>query len=113
LTRVQAIAAETRHTYGSRRMAKPLQADDFAVGRDNAQRLMRQVKVMVQRREQRHLVTTDRRHGSGVAPHLLACQRAVEKPNQVWVGDITYVWTAEGWLSLGVLLDLYSRHVVG
>jgi putative transposase len=113
LTRVQAIAAETRHTYGSRRMAKQLQADGFAVGRYKARRLMRQAKVMVQRRKQRHPMTTDSRHGYTVAPNLLARQFGVEKPNQVWVGDITYVWTAEGWLYLGVLLDLYSRKVVG
>jgi putative transposase len=48
-----------------------------------------------------------------VASNLLARQFAVAKPNQVWVGDITYVWTAEGWLYLGVLLDWYSRKVVG
>jgi putative transposase len=113
LTRVQAIAAETRHTYGSRRMAKPRQADGVAVGRDQARRLMRHAKVMVQRRKPRHPVTTDSRHGSMVAPNLLARQCGVEKPNQVWVGGITDVWTAEGWLSLGVRLDVYSRKVVG
>jgi putative transposase len=113
LTRVRAIAAETRHSYGSRRMAKQLQDDGFAVGRYQARRLMRQAKVTVQRPKQRHPVTTDSRHGYTVAPNLLARQFAVEKPDQVWVGDITYVWTAEGWLYLGVLLDLYSRKVVG
>lgn len=113
LTRVQAIAVETRHTYGSRRMAKPLQADGVAVGRDKVRRLMRQAKVTVQRRKQRHPVTTDSRQGYTVAPNLVARQFAVEQPNQVWVGDITYVWTAEGWLYLGVRLDLYSRKVVG
>jgi putative transposase len=113
LTRVKAIAAETRHSYGSRRMAKPLQDDGFAVGRYQARRLMRQAKVTVQRPKQRHPVTTDSRHGYKVAPNLLARQFAVAKPDQVWVGDITYVWTAEGWLYLGVLLDLYSRKVVG
>jgi putative transposase len=98
LTRVQAIAAATRHTYGgSRRMATPLQDDGVAVGRDNARRLMRQAKLTVQRRQPRHPVTTDRRHGYTVAPHLLARQCAVAKPHQVWVGDITDVWTAEGW----------------
>jgi putative transposase len=113
LTRVQAIAAETRHTYGSRRMATPLQDDGFAVGRDKARRLMRQAKLTVQRRKQRHPVTTDSRQGDTVAPHLLARQFAVAKPQQVWVGDSTYVWTAEGWLSLGVLVDGYARKVVG
>lgn len=113
LARVQAIAAETRHSYGSRRMAKQLQADGFSVGRYKAKRLMRQAKVIVQRSKQRSPVTTDSRHGYTVAPNLLARQFAVENPDQVWVGDITYVWTAEGWLYLAVLLDLYSRKVVG
>jgi putative transposase len=113
LTRVKAIAAETQHSYGSRRMAKQLQDDGFAVGRYQARRLMRQAKVTVQRPKQRHPVTTDSRHSYQVAPNLLARHFAVEKPDQVWVGDITYVWTAEGWLYLGVLLDLYSRKVVG
>jgi putative transposase len=113
LARVKISAAETRHSYGSRRMAKQLQADGFAVGRYKARRLMRQAELTVQRRNQRHPVTTDRRHGYMVAPHLLARQFAVAKPNQVGVGDITSVWTAEGWLYLGVLLDLYARKVVG
>ena len=94
-------------------MAKPLQDDGFAVGRYKARRLMRQAKLTVQRRQPRHPVTTDSRHGYTVAPNLLARQCAVAKPNQVWVGDITDVWTAEGWLYLGVLLDLYARKVVG
>jgi putative transposase len=63
LTRVQVIAVETRPTSGSRRMAKPLQADGVAVGRYKARRLMRQAKVTVQRRQPRHPVTTASRHG--------------------------------------------------
>ena len=113
LARVKTIAAETRHSYGSRRIAKHLQADGFAVGRYKARRLMRQAELTVQRRNQRHPVTTDSRHSYRVAPDLLARQFAVAKPDQVLVGDITYVWTAEGWLYLGIVLDLYSRKVVG
>ncbi len=101
LTRVQAIAVETRHTYGSRRMAKQLQADGIAVGRYKARRLMRQAKVTVQRRKQRHPVTTDSRHGYPVAPNLVARQFAVEKPNQVWVGDMDlYVGQPRGGCTL-------------
>jgi putative transposase len=113
LARVKAIAAETRYSYGSRRMAKQLRDDGFAVGRYKARQLMRQAKVTVQHPQKCHPVTTDSRHGYVVAPNLIARQFAVEQPNQVWVGDITYVWTAEGWLYLAVLLDLYSRKVVG
>jgi putative transposase len=113
VARVQAIAAETRHSYGSRRMAKQLQEDGFAVGRYKARRLMRQAKVTVERPKQRGPVTTDSRHSYAVAPNVLARQFDVEQPDQVWVGDITYIWTTEGWLYLAVLLDLYSRKVVG
>jgi putative transposase len=113
LARVKAIAAETPHSYGRRRMAKQLQDEGFAVGRCKARRLMQQAGVTVRRARPRHPITTNSRHGYGVAPNLLARQFDVERPDQVWVGDITYVWTAEGWLYVSVLLDLYSRKVVG
>ena len=58
-------------------------------------------------------MTTDSRHGYAVAPNLLARQFDVTAPDHVWAGDITYIWTAEGWLYLSVLVDLYSRKVVG
>ena len=79
-------------------MAKQLQAEGYAVGRDKARRLMRDAGVVVRRRTRRGPVTTDSQHGSAVAPHLLARQFDVDKPAQVWAGDMTYVWTAEGWL---------------
>jgi putative transposase len=113
VARVQAIAADTRSSYGSRRMARQLQAEGFAVGRAKARRLMRQAGVAVQRPKRRGPVTTDSRHGYGVAPNLLARQFDVEQPDHVWAGDITYVWTGEGWLYVSVLVDLYARKVVG
>jgi putative transposase len=113
LARVKAIHAETGQSYGSRRMAKQLQAEGFAVGRAKARRLMQDAGLVVRRRTRRGPVTTDSQHRYPVAPNLLARQFEVETPNHVWVGDITYVWTAEGWLYVAVLLDLYSRKVVG
>jgi putative transposase len=113
LARVKAIAAETRQSYGSRRMARQLQAEGFAVGRAKARRLMKEAGVSVSRPRLRRPVTTDSRHGYGVADNVLARQFDVAKPDQAWAGDITYIWTAEGWLYLAVLLDLYSRKVVG
>jgi putative transposase len=113
LARVKAIAAETGYSYGSRRMAKQLQAAGFAVGRHKARQLMRQAGIVVRRRTRRRPVTTESRHGYHVAPNLLARQFDVDQPDQVWAGDITYVWTAEGWLYVAVLLDLYARKVVG
>jgi transposase InsO family protein len=84
-------------------MAKQLQAAGFAVGRYKARQLMRQAGLVVRRRTRRRPVTTDSRHGYRVAPNLLARQFDVDKPDHVWVGDITYVWTAEGWLYVAVL----------
>lgn len=113
ITRVKAIAASTRHSYGSRRIAKALQDEGFPVGRCKARRLMQEAGVAVKRGKKRGPVTTDSRHGYGVAPNVLARHFNVVQPNQAWAGDITYIWTAEGWLYLSVLLDLYSRRVVG
>jgi putative transposase len=112
-SRVQAIHAETKQSYGSRRMAKQLQAEGFKVGRYKARRLMQELELSVKRRARRRPQTTDSRHGFGVAPNLLERRFDVEFPNSVWCGDITYLWTEEGWLYLSVLLDLYSRKVVG
>jgi putative transposase len=113
LARVKAIAAETRHSYGSRRMAKQLQDEGFHVGRAKARRLMNKAGVAVQRPRRRGPMTTDSRHNYAVAPNLLARQFDVTAPDHVWAGDITHIWTAEGWLYLAVLVDLYSRKVVG
>ena len=113
VARVKAIADDTRSSYGSRRMAKHLQDEGFAVGRAQARRLMHRAGVVVQRPTRRGPVTPDSGHGYAVAPTLLARQFDVAKPDQVWGGDISYVWTAEGWWSVSTLLDLYSRKVVG
>ena len=112
LARVRAIHTQTRQSYGSRRMAKQLQAEGFPVGRYKARRLMQAAGVAVRHRK-RVPVTTDGRHGYAVAPNLLARQFEVEQSDTVWAGDITYLWTAEGWLYLAAVLDLHSRKVVG
>ncbi len=109
---VQRIARETRSTYGSRRMMVELQAGGHAVGRYRTRTLMRKAQVTVKRRT-RWTTTTQSRHAHPIAPNHLARQFTVAAPNQVWAGDITYLWTQEGWLYLAVVLDLFSRKVVG
>jgi putative transposase len=113
LARVQAIATKTRESYGSRRMARALQDEGFKVGRYKVRRLMKDAGISVRRRSTRQPQTTDSRHGYGVAPNVLDRQFDVTRPNVAWAGDLSYIWTQEGWLYLAVLLDLYSRKVVG
>jgi putative transposase len=57
--------------------------------------------------------TTNSKHNLPIAPNLLKRNFSVYKPDEVWVGDITYIWTTEGWMYLAVVIDLYSRRVVG
>src|SRR3546814_15985688 len=64
-------------------------------------------------RTRRHKVTTDSNHRLGVAANWLDGDFVAAAPNQKWAGDITYIWTSEGWLYLAVILDLHSRRVVG
>jgi transposase InsO family protein len=99
-------------TYGSPRVYRDLRAQGMRVSRKRVERLMRQ-QGLKSKRQRSFRKTTDSRHGLPVAPNILARNFNVSHPNTVWVGDITYVWTAEGWLYLAILLDLFSRRVVG
>ena len=94
-------------------MATQLQDEGFSVGRAKARRLRQEAGVSVRRPRARGPLTTDSRHGYGVADNVLARQCDVAKPDQAWAGDITYIWTAEGWWYLSVLLDVFSRKGVG
>jgi len=93
-------------------MMHELQAGGHAVGRYRTRTLMRHAQVTVKRRR-RWTTTTQSRHAHPIAPNHLARQFTVAAPNQVWAGDITYLWTQAGWLYLAVVVDLFSRKVVG
>ena len=112
LSQVRHIHKETRGTYGSRRMSEALKAAGYAVGRFRARSLMKKAGLEV-KRPKRFKKTTDSRHKLPVAPNRLNQQFRVDQPNKIWCGDITYLWTLEGWLYLAVIIDLYSRKVVG
>jgi transposase InsO family protein len=112
LAQVRHIHQKSRRTYGSRRMAISLQAAGYAVGRYKARSLMKKAGLKV-RPHKRFKRTTDSRHSLPVAPNLLKQRFQVDGPNRIWCGDITYLWTLEGWLYLAVIIDLYSRKVIG
>jgi putative transposase len=112
LAEIRAIHAEHEARYGSPRILNELRERGHDVGKHRVARLMRENGIWARiRRRFRH--TTDSNHKLPVAPNLLDQDFNAASPNQAWVGDITYIWTAEGWAYLAVLLDLFSRRVVG
>lgn len=89
-----------------------LRHDGYKIGRYRVRRLMRLAGVSV-RKKRRYKITTRSNHGHPVSPNLIGRNFSADKPNMVWVSDITYIKTIEGWLYLAVIMDLYSRKVVG
>jgi len=112
VTEVRDIHRASKGTYGTRRIAADLRAKDIPCGRAKARTLMALAGVEVRRRK-KFKVTTQSKHDLPVAPNLLNREFDVCEPDRVWVTDITYIWTAAGWLYLAVILDLFSRRVVG
>jgi putative transposase len=112
VTHIRAAFAVSKQTYGWPRMFRQLQSEGVRVGKERVRKAMKNNDIRVRSRR-RFKVTTDSDHDLPIAPNLLNREFAVEAPNTVWVGDITYVWTAEGWLYLATVIDLFSRQLVG
>jgi putative transposase len=112
VAKIQAVHGDSRRTYGSPRVHASLKAEGYRIGRKRVARLMRENDIRA-RTKRKFRVTTDSRHDHPVAPNRLDRQFTVEAPNTVWLADISYIPTREGWLYLAVVLDLYSRQVVG
>lgn len=106
------IHASVGHTYGSPRMPGELAARGWRCGRHRAARLMRAHGIRA-KQARRFVVTTDSTHSLPVAANLVQQVFTVAQPNQLWLADITYVPTGEGWAYLAVVLDAFSRRVVG
>ena len=109
---IAAIFAESRGRYGSPRVHAELRVRGQRTGRHRVARLMRCAGLRARERR-RFRCTTDSNHGMAITGNLLARRFAVLAPDTGWVTDITYLWTLEGWLYLAVILDLFSRRVVG
>jgi len=112
LTFIRAVHAESQAAYGSPRVWRELKDRGVPVGRERVARLMRQNDIRA-KHKRRYKATTDSKHDLPVAPNLLDCNFAPERPDQVWTADITYIPTTEGWLYLAVVMDLYTRMIVG
>ena len=109
---ISASHSASRRTYGSPRILRDLRDDGHRVSRKRVARLMRALGLEG-RRKRRFRATTDSKHEFPVAPNILNREFDVAAPNTAWVADITYLATLEGWLYLAVILDLFSRKVVG
>jgi putative transposase len=110
--RMKALFAASRDSLGSRTMMRNLRDEGFEIGRDKTRRLMKRLGLKV-RQKRKYKVTTDSKHNLPVAKNVLKRQFSPAAPNQVWGTDITYLWTQQGWIYLAVVIDLYSRRVVG
>ena len=112
-TQIQRLFAQSRRTYGSPRLTAVLRRAGRRCGKNRVARLMRQQGLRA--RQKRRFVprTTQSRHDRPPAPNWLAQVPAPARPDQIWVADITYLATAEGWMYLAVILDACSRRVVG
>jgi len=109
---VREIFERSRGTYGSPRVREQLKREGVRVSKRRIERIMRGLGLIA-RRPRRFVTTTRTDATHRVAPNVLARDFTASAPNQRWVTDITYVWTDEGWAYLAVILDLYSRSVVG
>lgn len=110
--RIEAIFDRSRRRYGSPRIHQQLRREGVYVARKRVERLMRE-RGLWARKARRYRVTTDSNHSFPVAPNRLERNFRAERPDQVWVGDITYIDTRTGWAYLAILLDLHTRKVVG
>lgn len=109
---VRRVFDESHGRYGAPRVHAELAAGGRKVSLNRVARVMRELGLRA-RRKRRFVPTTDSRHAMPVAANVLDRRFEAGAPNKVWVTDITYVWTREGWLYLAAILDLYSRRVVG
>jgi putative transposase len=112
LGRIREIHRETRGAYGSPRIYQELKSLGIPVSRARVERLMRENDLRG-RHKRRFKATTDSKHALPVAPNRLEQNFSTARPDQVWTADLTYISTGEGWLYLAVVLDLYTRQVVG
>lgn len=111
-TIIHAVFNKSRATYGTRRIKKELFDRNRTVSRRRISRLMDKANLAC-KTKRKFKATTDSKHDKPISPNLLDREFNVNQPDQVYAGDITYIHTQEGWLYLAVVIDLYSRQVVG
>lgn len=112
LALIRAVHAEYRQAYGSPRITAELKSRGIPASLERVKRLMKENGIRA-KHKRRYKATTDSKHALPVAPNLLERQFVASGPEQVWTADITYIPTRDGWLYLAVVMDLYTRMIVG
>ena len=112
LTEIMDIFEASHGTYGSPRITKELRVKGWTVSLNRVAKMMRAAGIRA-RKPKRFVVTTDSKHNYPVVPNVLDRKFRATKPGQIWISDITYVRTKNGWLYLTVIIDLYDRKVIG
>jgi putative transposase len=110
---IHRVYQQKKGRYGSPRVTQQLRREGQVCNHKRVERLMRQQGLKGCSSRKRRVRTTDSNHDQPIAPNLLLGRAAPSRPNEVWVADITYVPTAEGWLFLAAVMDLYSRQILG
>ena len=113
IEQIRSVHDDSRGTYGSPRITLDLKQKGVAVCENTVAKYMRESGVFVQPRRRFVPQTTDSDHDYPIAPNRLDRDFAASAPNQKWAADLTYIWTDEGWLYLSVVIDLFSRKIVG
>jgi putative transposase len=112
VAQIKIIQKESYHSYGYRRMHAKLKQGGLKCGRNKVQKLMKAYQLSAKRKK-KFIVTTNSQHNRTIAPNILKRQFKANSPNTHWVSDLTYIRTKTGWAYLAIIIDLYSRAVVG
>ena len=111
--KIREVQEQSRGTYGSPRVTVELNEGDIAVSENTVAKYMRESGICVKPRRRFVPQTTNSDHDCPIAPNLLDQNFAAAAPDRKWACDLTYIWTEEGWLYLSVVIDLFSRRVIG
>ena len=112
IAEIKKIYKESRRTYGSPRITEEFRSRNILVSRPRVARLMKQEKIR-SKTKKKYVITTDSKHSFSIAPNLVDRNFTIQTPGKVWVSDMTYVKTTQGWLYLTVVIDLFDRKVIG
>ncbi len=109
---IKRVFFENKRRYGSPRVHKQLRIDGISCGRHRVARLMRE-ETLVARRRRKYRTVLSEQHNRAKVENILNRKFDVNEPNKVWATDVSYFWTQKGWIHLAVVMDLYSRRIIG